>query len=96
MLVNPTNPENNVDLKYVQEAAHTIGQSILVLGASKIPISGGLRYLGRTPSESASGWERRGSGVLTNSHRQQIVALAARHTLPASYPHYASSPTRAA
>ena len=35
MLVNPTNPENDVDLKYVQEAAHTIKQSILVLGASK-------------------------------------------------------------
>jgi hypothetical protein len=34
VLTNPTNPENDDDLRYVQEAARVIGQRLLVLEAS--------------------------------------------------------------
>jgi putative ABC transport system substrate-binding protein len=79
VLVNPTNPENDIDLKYVQEAAHTIGQSILVLGASKES---------DFPAVFATLAERRarallvGNDVFFNSRRDQLVALATRDSVP--------------
>jgi ABC-type uncharacterized transport system substrate-binding protein len=79
VLVNPTNPENDVDLKYVQEAAHTIGQAILVLGASN---ESDLPAVFATLAERRARALLVGNDVFFNSRRDQLVALATRDSVP--------------
>jgi len=79
VLVNPTNPENDVDLKYMQEAAHTIGQTILVLGASN---EFDLPAVFATLAERRAKALLVGNDVFFNSRRDQLVALATRDSVP--------------
>jgi putative ABC transport system substrate-binding protein len=79
VLTNPTNPENNDDLKYVQEAARVIGQRILVLEASTEPDLPAVFV--RLTQQGAKALLV-GSDVFFNSRREWLVALAARDAVP--------------
>jgi putative ABC transport system substrate-binding protein len=82
VLVNPNNPNADVDAAELQNAARTLGQSIsLVRAGTETEIDEVFETLG----------ERRVSALLVNTdpfflaRRDQFTSLAARHTLPAMY-----------
>jgi putative ABC transport system substrate-binding protein len=82
MLVNPNTPDTEPERRAVQAAALAIGQQLIVLDASS----------DRDIETAFATFVRRGAGALLvgagaffNSRRERIVALAARHALPASY-----------
>ena len=79
VLTNPTNPENDDDLKYVQEAARVVGQRILVLEASTGP---DLPAAFVTLTKQRANALLIGNDVLFNSRRESLVALAARDAVP--------------
>ena len=82
VLLNPTFPDAGGQLREVQEAAHNIGQRITILNATNIP-------------EIDTAFEifvqKRSAALLVaadpffDGRREQIVALAARHSIPAIY-----------
>ena len=82
LLIDPRPPENALVLSDAQEAARTLGLEMLVLDA-------------RTPDEIDAAFATLrsrhadallvGSGTFFVSRRQQIVALAARDSIPAMY-----------
>jgi putative ABC transport system substrate-binding protein len=81
-LVNPDNPNADIDTPELQEAARTLGQSIsFVKARSEAEIDAVFATLG----------ERRASALLVNTdpfflaRRGQFVLLAARHGIPAIY-----------
>jgi ABC-type uncharacterized transport system substrate-binding protein len=82
MLVNPNNPSAETDVKIVKEAAGALGRTLLVV------IAGTDREF---DAAYATIVERRAGGLIVaadpffNSRRQQIVALSARHAIPAVY-----------
>ena len=82
VLSNPNNPNADDHLDDVQTAARTIGQQIDVLRASS-ESEIGAAFAGLV--------RRRDAALLVaddpffSLHRDQIVALAARHAIPASY-----------
>ena len=83
VLVNPTNPAANLQLRGLQNAAGVIKRQINIVRAS-------------TPLEIETNFTiaaQQGAGALLvvqdpfyNSRREQLVALAARHKLPVMYP----------
>ena len=83
VLVNPTNPAANLQLRELQKAAGLIRRQIDIVRAS-------------TPIEIETNFTiaaQQGAGALLivqdpfyNSRREQLVALAARHKLPVMYP----------
>jgi putative ABC transport system substrate-binding protein len=79
VLVNPVSPEAATQLSDVQTAAHAIGQEVIIVNA------GSEREL---DSAFAGLPQRAGALLVANdgvyvTHRRQIVALAARHAIPA-------------
>ena len=82
MLVNPTNPSAETDIEDVQKAAAAVGQQIFILKAS-------------SEQDIATAFEtvvQRQANALLVAHdpiffsrRDQFVALAARHAVPAIY-----------
>jgi putative ABC transport system substrate-binding protein len=85
VLLNPDNPNLQTRSRDVQEAARNIGQQILVLNA------GSESDIDRA---FATIVQQRVAALLVSddpflgapAHREQILALAARHAVPASYP----------
>jgi putative ABC transport system substrate-binding protein len=82
VLVNPNNPNADVDATELQHAARTLGQSIsLVRAGTETEIDAVFETLS----------DRRASALLVNTdpfflaRRDQFASLAARHTLPAMY-----------
>jgi putative tryptophan/tyrosine transport system substrate-binding protein len=82
LLVNPTNPNAALDTKDLQAAAHTLAWPLEVFKASDE----------RDFEPAFDAMTRRGAGALYvntdpvfQAGREQIVALAARHALPAIY-----------
>ena len=82
MLVNPTNPAASLQLRELQNAAGVIKRQIDIVRAS-------TAFDIETAFEIAA---QKGAGALLvvqdpfyNSRREQLVALAARHTVPAIY-----------
>jgi putative tryptophan/tyrosine transport system substrate-binding protein len=81
-LVNPRHPDYNLQLRELQEAGDAIGKTVNVAQADTVPdIDAAFASL-----------VQRGIGALIiandplfTARRDQIVALAARHTLPAMY-----------
>jgi putative tryptophan/tyrosine transport system substrate-binding protein len=83
VLVNPTNPAANLQLRGLQNAAGVINRQINIVRAS-------------TALEIETNFTiaaQQGAGALLvvqdpfyNSRREQLVALAARHKLPVMYP----------
>jgi ABC-type uncharacterized transport system substrate-binding protein len=82
VLINPDNPNADIDTPELRDAARTLGQSIsLVKARSEAEIDAIFATLGK----------RRAAALLVNTdpfflaRRAQIVSLAARHGVPAIY-----------
>jgi putative ABC transport system substrate-binding protein len=82
-LVNPNLPDAGSQWKDVQEAARTIGQQVHVVHAGS---EGDFSEAFATLAQLNAGALLVGLDVLFISRRDQIVALAARHAIPAIYP----------
>jgi ABC-type uncharacterized transport system substrate-binding protein len=82
VLVNPNNPEAVSERSDVQAAALAIGQQLLVLDVSS---DRDIETAFATFVQRGAGALLVGSGAFFFSNRERIVALAARHALPASY-----------
>jgi putative ABC transport system substrate-binding protein len=82
MLVHPNIPNNVAERTDVQAAAQAIGQQLIILDAnSEREIEAAFAtFVQRGASALLCGF-----GSFTFSHREQIVALAARNALPACY-----------
>ena len=79
VLTNPTNPENDDDLKYLQEVARVVGQRLLVLEAStESQLPKAFVMLVQQGAKALVV----GSDVFFNSRREWLVALAARDAVP--------------
>ncbi len=83
VLANPGTPTTEAERRDVQAAAQSIGQQLIVARCQQRPRHRDrLCNLRPTRGRRAA---RRGWSVLESPHRERIVALAARHALPAIY-----------
>jgi putative tryptophan/tyrosine transport system substrate-binding protein len=82
-LVNPNHPNTEADRREVQTAAQSVGQQLLVLDVSS---ERDIETAFATLVQRGAGALQAGVGGFLNSHRERIVALAARHAIPAIYP----------
>jgi putative ABC transport system substrate-binding protein len=82
MLVNPNNPNTEAERRDVQTAALALGQQLLVLDVSS---ARDIETAFATIVQRGAGALITGTGAFMNAHRERLVALAARHALPASY-----------
>jgi putative ABC transport system substrate-binding protein len=79
VLATPDNPE---DLRDVEAAAQAFAQQLIVISATN---ASEIEAAFATFVQRGAGALITTSGAFTFSHREEIVALAARYTLPASY-----------
>jgi putative tryptophan/tyrosine transport system substrate-binding protein len=82
MLVNPNFPDAEFQSKDVKEAARTLGQQVHVLNANS---EGDFNRAFATFIELKAGALLVTTDALFLSRREQLVALAARHKIPAIY-----------
>ena len=85
MLMNPNTPDTDTEAerREVEAAARAIRQQLIVLDISTIR---DLEAAFVTIVQRGAGALLVGTGPFFNSHRERLVALAARHALPVSYP----------
>ena len=82
MLVNPKAPNTEAERKDVLAAASVLGQQLFILEVSNV---GDIEAAFTTLVQRGAGALLVGSGAFLNSHREPVVALAARHAIPAIY-----------
>jgi putative ABC transport system substrate-binding protein len=82
VLLNPKNPEADSQVNFVQDAARAVGQPIQLLNAST---EGEIDTAFAALVEQGAGAVLVGADPFFNSRRQQLIGLAARHRVPASY-----------
>jgi putative ABC transport system substrate-binding protein len=82
VLIDPNLPNVETELKDVEEAGRAIGRQMLIV---KVATEGEINAAFATVIQSGAGALLVGSGSFFLSHRRQLVALAVRHALPASY-----------
>jgi putative tryptophan/tyrosine transport system substrate-binding protein len=82
VLLNPNNPNAATQLKDVQEAARALGQQIHILHAGS---EAELEAAFATARQVGSGALPVAADPFFNSRRTYIIALAARHAIPAIY-----------
>jgi putative ABC transport system substrate-binding protein len=82
VLVNPNSPNTEADRSDVQAAALAIGQQLIILDVSS---DRDIETAFATFVQRGAGALLVGAGAFMFSHRERLVALAARHALPASY-----------
>jgi putative ABC transport system substrate-binding protein len=82
VLLNPTNANFQTQLRGVQDAARALGQQVSILSAST---ERDIDVAFATVTESRAGALLVGSDPFFNNERDQVVALAARHAIPAIY-----------
>jgi putative ABC transport system substrate-binding protein len=82
MLVNPSSPTIEAERRTVQAAAQAIGLKLIILDVDS---DHDIEAAFATFVQREAGALLVGSGAFTNSHRERIVALAARHALPAGF-----------
>jgi putative ABC transport system substrate-binding protein len=82
VLVNPKVINTEAERKDVEAAAQAIGQQLVIFDATS---DRDIESAFATFVQRGAGALLVGSGAFMNSHRDQIVALAARYALPASY-----------
>ena len=82
MLVNPGVPNAEAERRHVQAAAQAVGQQLITLDVSS---AGDIETAFATFVQRGAGALLVGPGAFLNSNRERLVALAARHALPASY-----------
>ena len=81
MLVNPS-PDAEPERRDVEATARAIGQQLIILDASS---DRDIETAFATFAQRGVGALLVGTGAFMINHREQLVALAARHALPASY-----------
>jgi putative ABC transport system substrate-binding protein len=82
VLLNPTNANFQAQLRGVQDAARALGQQVSILSAST---EREIDVAFATVTGSGVGALLVGSDPFFNNERDQVVALAARHAIPAIY-----------
>jgi putative tryptophan/tyrosine transport system substrate-binding protein len=82
VLLNPTNANFQSQLRGVQDAARTLGQQVSILSANT---DREIDVAFATVTETRAGALLIGSDPFFNNERDQVVALAARHAIPAIY-----------
>jgi putative ABC transport system substrate-binding protein len=82
MLVHPDTPNTEAERRDVQAAALAIGQQLIILDVSS---ARDIETAFATFVQRGAGALLVGPGAFLNSNRERVVALAARHALPASY-----------
>jgi putative tryptophan/tyrosine transport system substrate-binding protein len=82
MLMNPGSPETEAELREVQVAARTLGQQLIVLDVSS---DRDIEAAFATFMQRGVGALLVGAGPIFFANRAQILALVARHALPACY-----------
>jgi putative ABC transport system substrate-binding protein len=84
VLVNPSNPdpETRADTNEVEAAARAVGQQILILNASS---ERDIEVAFATMLQQGAGALLVMADPFLNNRREQLVALAARHAIPAIY-----------
>jgi putative tryptophan/tyrosine transport system substrate-binding protein len=82
ILVNPNNPNTESTVKAVKEAADALGRSLVVATAST---DREIEAAYATVVERRAGGLSVAADPFFNSRREQIVALSARHIIPAIY-----------
>jgi putative ABC transport system substrate-binding protein len=82
MLVNPGSLDTEAERRDVQAAAQVIGQQLIILDASS---DRGIETSFATFVQRGAGALIVGTGAFLFSNRERLVALAARHALPAIY-----------
>ena len=88
MLVNPNSPETEAERRDVQAAAQAIGQQLIILDVSS---ERDIETAFATFVQRGAGALLAGSGGFLNSHRERLVALAARHDCRRAIPCASSS-----
>jgi putative ABC transport system substrate-binding protein len=83
LLVNPTNPYAEADTRDALAAAATLGQKIHLLSAST---ESGIDAAFATLLQVRAGALLLGNDPFFGTRRDQLVALGARHAIPAIYP----------
>jgi ABC-type uncharacterized transport system substrate-binding protein len=82
VLLNPTNANFQSQLRGVQDAARALGQQVNILSART---ERDIDVAFATATQSGARALLVGSDPFFNNEREQVVALAARHTIPAIY-----------
>lgn len=82
VLVNTNSAESEAERSDVQAAAQALGQQLIILDVSS---DHDIETAFATFVQRGAGALLVGTGAFTYSYRERIVALAARHALPASY-----------
>jgi putative ABC transport system substrate-binding protein len=82
VLLNPSNANFQTQLRGVQDAARGLGQQVSILSAST---ERDIDVALATVTQSGAGALLVGSDPFFNSERDQMIALAARHAMPAIY-----------
>ena len=82
MLVNPGNVDTEAERRDVQAAAQAIGHQLIILDASS---DRDIETAFATFVQRGAGALIVGAGAFMFSNRERLVALAARHALPAIY-----------
>ena len=82
VLVNPGSPETELERNDLRVAAQAIGQQLIILDVSN---DRDIETAFATFMQRGAGALLVGSGPFLTSHRDQLVALAARDALPAAY-----------
>jgi putative ABC transport system substrate-binding protein len=83
MLVMPSGKETEVERVDVAKAAQALGLQLVVADATSRPeIEAAFATFAQRRADAVLV----GTGALTNSHKEAIVALAARHSIPTIYP----------
>jgi putative ABC transport system substrate-binding protein len=83
MLANPNTPNTETERSDVQAAAQAIAQALVMLDVSS---ERDIDLAFATLAQRGAGALLVGSGAFLISRREQVIGLAARHALPASYP----------
>jgi putative tryptophan/tyrosine transport system substrate-binding protein len=83
VLVNPGNSNTEAERNDVRVAAEAIGRQLIILDVRS---AGAIEAALATFVERGAGALFVGAGSFMNAYRERIVALAARHALPAIYP----------
>jgi putative tryptophan/tyrosine transport system substrate-binding protein len=82
VLVNTNHGDTEAERTDVMAAGQAIGQQLFVLDVNS---DGDIEGAFATAVQRGAGAMYVGTGAFTNSYRERLVALAARHRLPASY-----------
>jgi len=82
VLINPNSPDTEAERKEVQAAGRTVGRQLIIFDVRS---DRDIETAFATFVQRGAGALLGGTGAFMFSHRERIVALAARHAIPAIY-----------